>query len=684
MKKFLQKVQEDQQTKNPVVMAFGRMNPPTVGHEKLVNRVKEIARDYKAPHHVIISHSVDANKNPLDAKTKLKHAKRFFPNTNIEVSSKEMPTFLQHAARLNAAGHDHLVMVAGSDRIPEYEKKLHDYNGTKDKNPKALFNFKKIELKSAGQRDPDSEGVEGMSASKMREHATNNDFHSFKKGVPEHLPEKHARELFRDVRKGMGIHEDVNHGLFKALFICGGPGSGKDIIIREAVSEKTATEMNPTLAINILNDKHKLHEQSKDFRREAIRNRKPLIINGTTNEQFNIVEIKNELEELGYETMMIFVNTTNDSSKKRNEGREKMMAESVRQERWEIAQKITEDFNSRFNKYLEFDNSLDLKEANDFEIAQKEEDIAIIHEMSNWFFDIPIQNEIVDKWMFKNNKGMIVDRLFEQVVNRTQNTPMTAYGKRNREGMVQREIQNLRKKKQQQNADIQKSIETLRNRLRFEEKDDVQDASQTIHAEGADCSCGDKTAPTGRTDKKSGTYKRFKLVDNICPACQLTAKAGRADSVTDGDIASNTKYTFRTYHEETSPSIEVKPEPKETRFQQDNDKIKAKKQKTSPAEAGKVIKPAGVSPEYDTRGSGTVYPMSGLGNVTYREQTENKYGSTTEVTRKSFSKFRKESIDSPSVDMGVTGGYHGPSNKEPPESMLDKTVNMVSNKKKKK
>jgi hypothetical protein len=67
MKKFLEKIEEDMQTKSPVVMAFGRMNPPTVGHEKLVNRVKEIANDYGAAHHVVISHSVDAKKNPLDS-----------------------------------------------------------------------------------------------------------------------------------------------------------------------------------------------------------------------------------------------------------------------------------------------------------------------------------------------------------------------------------------------------------------------------------------------------------------------------------------------------------------------------------------------------------------------------------------------------------------------------------------
>lgn len=633
MKKFLQKIEEDQKTKSPVVMAFGRMNPPTIGHEKLVDRVREIANDHKAPHHIIISHSSDAKKNPLSVNSKLKHAKRFFPGANIEASSKEMPTFLHHAAKLNSMGHDHLIMVAGSDRIPEYENKLKQYNGTHEG---ALFNFKKIEVKSAGHRDPDAEGAEGMSASKMREHAKNNDFASFRQGIPNHVMEKHARELFRDVKSGMGIHENIEHGMFKAIFISGGPGSGKDIIIREAIAEQNAVEMNSTTAINILNDKHKLCEKTRDIRREAIRNRAPLIITGTTNEEHNTYVIREELEELGYETMMIFVNTTNDASKKRNECHERMMLESVREDRWKEAQLISEKYQKAFKKYLEFDNSLNLNEANDFDIAQKEEDISIIYEMCNWFFDIPTENKIAESWLHKNKMGDY-NKIFEQI--------FTRFGVRSN------------------------------NLQLIGEKKHVQKTSKAIFAEGKGCTCG--TTKTGG----KGTYKR--LIDNLCPSCQLTAKAGRADSVKDGDIASNTKYTFRTYHEDRNPIIFTKPEPKETRFQQDNDKQKAKKQKTSPAEAGKVIKAAGVSPEYDTRGQGTVYPMSGLGLVTYREQTENKYGSTAEVKRKTFNNFR-ESIDSPSVEMGVTGGEYGPSNKEPLETQLDKTLNQDSNRKKKK
>jgi hypothetical protein len=193
------------------VFAFGRMNPPTVGHEKLVNKVKEIAKEHGAEHLIVLSHTQDkitkrkkVIKNPLSPQQKLKHAKRFFPKTNLKLSSEEAPTFLQHAQELHKSGTSHLVMVAGSDRIDEYKKKLSHYNG---RGEGKLFNFKSMKVVSAGERDPDAEGVEGMSASKMREHAKNNNFDEFKKGVPAHVPEKHAKELFNDVRRGMHLTE---------------------------------------------------------------------------------------------------------------------------------------------------------------------------------------------------------------------------------------------------------------------------------------------------------------------------------------------------------------------------------------------------------------------------------------------------------------------------------------------
>ncbi len=202
IKKFLAFILENSDLK-PVVMTFGRMNPPTTGHSKLVDKVKEVAEKQKAPHEIIVSHSQDPKKNPLSQEDKIKHAKRFFPGANIVGSSKEAPSLIHHAKRLFQAGHNHLTMVAGSDRVDEYRNLLNKYNGTHEK---AEFNFKKIDVVSAGQRDPDAEGVEGMSASKMREHAANGNFDEFKKGVPPHVSEKHAKSLYDDVRKGLGVN----------------------------------------------------------------------------------------------------------------------------------------------------------------------------------------------------------------------------------------------------------------------------------------------------------------------------------------------------------------------------------------------------------------------------------------------------------------------------------------------
>ena len=112
------------------VLAFGRMNPPTTGHEVLVKKVRDVADEVGGSHHVVLSHSQDPGKNPLSAEQKVKHAKRFFPGTNISVSDKEHPNFLSQAAKLHKQGVTHLHMVAGSDRVPEYHKLLHKYNGT--------------------------------------------------------------------------------------------------------------------------------------------------------------------------------------------------------------------------------------------------------------------------------------------------------------------------------------------------------------------------------------------------------------------------------------------------------------------------------------------------------------------------------------------------------------------------
>jgi hypothetical protein len=119
----------------------------------------------------------------------------------VSSSSKEHPSILHAAANFHKKGVTHLHVVVGSDRVKEMKKVLNSYNGKKSKHGE--YNFKKITVHSSGNRDPDSEGTEGMSASKMREHASNKDFHSFRAGVPSHVSDTHAKELFKDVRSGM-------------------------------------------------------------------------------------------------------------------------------------------------------------------------------------------------------------------------------------------------------------------------------------------------------------------------------------------------------------------------------------------------------------------------------------------------------------------------------------------------
>jgi cytidyltransferase-like protein len=240
MKSFLDILQEDKTGEKHHVFTFGRMNPPTTGHLKLIDKVKEVAKKHDATHTVVTSHSQDAKKNPLSAAQKVKHLKRYSPGTNFQASSKEHPTFLHHAAELHKKGVTHLHMVVGSDRTHEMKAKLNQYNGPHEG---ALYNFKKIHVHSAGERDPDAEGTTGMSGTKMREHAKNKDVVSFKKGVPHHVSDVHAKELMHDTRKGMGLHESYNRGVFKAIFVTGGPGSGKDVIIREAIAESRAVEI---------------------------------------------------------------------------------------------------------------------------------------------------------------------------------------------------------------------------------------------------------------------------------------------------------------------------------------------------------------------------------------------------------------------------------------------------------
>ncbi len=422
-----------EQKEQHAVMAFGRMNPPTVGHAKLVDKVKEVATKNNASHHVVLSHSQDPSKNPLSVKEKLKHAKRFFPNTNLSTSDSEHPTFLQQAAKLHKQGVTHLHMVAGSDRVPEYKKKLAQYNG---KHEGALFNFKKITVHSAGQRDPDAEGTEGMSASKMRGHAEKGNFKEFKKGIPSHVPEHHAKELYNDVRKNMGVKEDLDFefeellvegvhdkSIFKAVFLAGGPGSGKDYVLDNTLSGHGLTEINSDKALEFLMDKNSLDKTMPESEKEmrdiirgkaknmtelrqklALLGRNGLIINGTGDDAEKIKRIKSGLEKLGYDTSMVLVNTKDEVSAARNIERGqrggRTVPEDIRRQKWEAVQNARPELAKMFGQaYREFDNSEDLRQAPPEVVKAKKDEMLDLYKSVQDFVNQPPQSEMAQGWV---------------------------------------------------------------------------------------------------------------------------------------------------------------------------------------------------------------------------------------------------------------------------------------------
>jgi hypothetical protein len=187
-----------------VVIAFGRLNPITNGHEKLANKIKSVAKSNSAVAKLYLSHSTNPKKDPLEYQTKIKFAKKAFGNIVTASSAKTIFEALQELD----GKFDEVIVVAGSDRVSEFDTMIKKYNGN-------LYNFKTLEAVSAGERDPDAEGVEGMSASKMRGFAAKNDFESFKKGVPSKLSETDAKKLFDEVRKGMKINENTESNLEK-------------------------------------------------------------------------------------------------------------------------------------------------------------------------------------------------------------------------------------------------------------------------------------------------------------------------------------------------------------------------------------------------------------------------------------------------------------------------------------
>ena len=188
--------EEEPQELPPLTVVFGRFNPPTVGHEKLLKSAKRISAggDIK----IYPSRSQDPKKNPLDPNKKITYMKKMFPEfeENI-INDPDMKSIFNVLVTANEDGYTNVNIVVGSDRQAEFENLAQKYNGE-------LYNFDLIRVVSAGVRDADAEGVEGMSASKMRKAVMDDDFASFRRGTPKTLDDGDTKTLFDAVRQGMG------------------------------------------------------------------------------------------------------------------------------------------------------------------------------------------------------------------------------------------------------------------------------------------------------------------------------------------------------------------------------------------------------------------------------------------------------------------------------------------------
>ena len=184
-----------------ISFTFGRFNPPTIGHQKLIDKLARVpADDYK----VFVSKSEDTNRNPLPYNVKIAYMKKMFPRHSDKISqASNIRNVFDIVVELYRQNVDEITMVVGSDRTREFELLLSKYNDVKSRH--GYYKFKKINIVSAGQRDPDEEGATGMSSSKMRVAAAKKDLGSFRKGLPNTLTDKDVNALFQIIRKGMKL-----------------------------------------------------------------------------------------------------------------------------------------------------------------------------------------------------------------------------------------------------------------------------------------------------------------------------------------------------------------------------------------------------------------------------------------------------------------------------------------------
>ena len=192
----------NKKNKGTLTIAFGRFNPPHLGHLQLMNTASTSVEGKKDDYMIVPSRSNDPKKNPLDPNTKVDIMKAMFPqHADSILNNTSARTIFDVLNAANDEGYANVKIVGGADRVKEFTKLANNYNGK-------LYDFDKVDVISSGERDPDGDGVEGLSASRMRLAASENDFKAFSKGLPKDLDKDSKKQIFTAVRSSMGINEE--------------------------------------------------------------------------------------------------------------------------------------------------------------------------------------------------------------------------------------------------------------------------------------------------------------------------------------------------------------------------------------------------------------------------------------------------------------------------------------------
>ena len=430
MKKFNTFMREAKE--KGVVFTFGRFNPPTTGHEKLVKKLNSM----KSYGDVLLfsSHSNDKVKNPLSHRDKIKYLKAFF-GKQVNVIDADVRQIFQILVFLHDKKYTKIKMVVGSDRVREFDNIIKKYNSVKGRH--GFYKFNEILVVSAGERDPDADDVSGMSASKMREFAEKGDFDSFKEGVPS-TGKRLAEKLYKDIRKGMGIAEGTlphymmedliqegvyDPGTFKAVFFSGGPGSGKSTVVdklslkalglklvnTDRAFENGLKKAGLTLDLRgadfsvvdpIRAKAKKLTVKNMDA---YIEGRLGMIFDTTSANLTKVKAYKTMLDKIGYESKMIFVNASLQNAIARNNARPRKLPHNIVQKDWEKAQENAKNLKKIFGK-----DFVEVKNDDDFATLEKKAN-SLYAKLMGWTTSFP-SNKPALKWretelQYKSNRN---------------------------------------------------------------------------------------------------------------------------------------------------------------------------------------------------------------------------------------------------------------------------------------